>query len=174
MNPLSRPDPSEYAPYYGRYIGLVPEGDVCALLRRQSVVTLGLLETLDDARAAFRYAPGKWSIKQVLGHVCDGERVFAHRALAIARRDPADQPSMEQDDWMAAAAFDARSWAGLCAEYRAVRNATLALFESFDAEVALRRGKASGNPFTVRSLVHAVAGHELHHLAVLRERYGIG
>lgn len=174
MNPISRPDRSEYASYYGGYIALVPEGDVLAQMRRQGVVTLGLLESLDGARAAHRYAPGKWSVKQVLGHVIDGERVFAHRALAIARKDPADQPSMEQDDWMAAVDFDRRAWASLLAEYRAVRAATLALFESFDADTSLRRGRASGNPFSVRALVYVVAGHELHHLRVLRERYGVG
>ncbi|MBI5852159.1 MAG: DinB family protein [Planctomycetes bacterium] len=174
MSPISRPERSEYATYYGGYVDLVPEGDVLAQLRCLGVATLDLLESLDDVRAAHRYAPGKWSIKQLLGHVIDGERVFAHRALAIARQDPADQPSMEQDDWMAAVDFDRRSWASLVAEYRAVRAATLALFESFDAETSLRRGRASGNPFTVRALVYVVAGHELHHLRVLRERYGVG
>lgn len=173
MLPLPRPAHSEHADYYRRYIDQVRDDDVLAHLRREGAHTLALLTKIGEDRAAFRYAPDKWSIKQVLGHIVDGERLFAHRALAIARRDPADQPSMEQDDWMAAAGFDRRTMASLCNEFRAVRAATLALVESFDAEVGLRSGRASGNPFTVRSLVWTIAGHEAHHMAVLGERYGV-
>ena len=174
MNPLSAPDATEFAPYYGTYVQHVPPGDVLAQLRRQATVTRALFERTGEERATFRYAEGKWSVKQVLGHVIDGERLFAHRALAIARQDPADQPSMDQEIWMAGADFDRRPLSSLCLEYGAVREATLALFESFDGDVPLRRGRASGNPFSVRALVYVVAGHELHHLNVLRERYGIG
>ena len=174
MTALARPASDEYAAYYGTYIGKVPDTDVLTLMQAQGEKTLTLLAPLSESRAAYRYAPGKRSVKQVLGHVIDGERLFAHRALAIARCDPADQPSMDQEIWMAGADFDARSMGSLCDEYRAVRTATLALFRSFDAKVALRRGKASGNPFSVRALVWTVAGHELHHLGILRERYHLG
>lgn len=174
MIALPRPAPSEHAEYYRRYIDAVPDGDVLAHLRAQTADTLALLTPLDERRAAFRYGEGKWSIKQVLGHIVDGERLFAHRALAIARQDPADQPSMDQDVWMRGADFDRRSLASLCDEYRAVRAAALALFATFDATVGDRRGRASGNPFSVRSLVWTVAGHERHHVAILRARYGLG
>lgn len=171
--PIAAPLPSEYAEYYGLYIQKVPAGNVLTHLKLQRDATVAMLEGLDEPRAMHRYEPGKWSVKQVLGHIVDGERLFAHRALAIARRDPADQPSMDQEIWMAAAGFDDRTLASLLDEYRAVRAATLALFATFAGDVPLRQGRASGNPFTVRSLVHTVAGHELHHLRILRERYGL-
>lgn len=173
MISLPRPDPSEHAAYYRVYIDQVPDGDVVEHLRRQPAIAV-LLERIGEERARYRYAKDKWSIAQLLGHVVDTERLFAHRALAIARRDPADQPSMDQDLWMAGADFDRRTLASLCTELRAVRAATVALFATFDAEVGQRTGRASGNPFTVRSLVWTVAGHELHHLKVLRARYGVG
>ncbi len=173
MTALPRPDRSEYAEYYRRYVDQVPDGDVLALLKKQGDATQRLLQRVDESRAAFRYAPDKWSIKQVLGHIADGERLFAHRALAIARRDPADQPSMDQEVWMAAADFDRRRLASLLDELRVVRAATLALVASFDAEVGARTGRASGNPFTVRSLCWTIAGHELHHIAILQQRYGV-
>ena len=174
MSALPRPAASEHAEYYRRYVDAAPDGDVVEHLRRQGAVTQAIFARLGEDRGSFRYAAGKWSVKQLLGHVVDAERVFAHRALAIARGDPADQPSMDQDAWMRAADFDRRTLASLCAEYGAVRAATVALVSTFDASVGLRAGRASGNPFTVRSLVWCVAGHELHHVSVLRERYAIG
>jgi len=174
MTISTRPAAGEYAEYYARYIALVPTGHLLAHLRAQRERTAELLASLDEEGGARRYAPGKWSVKQVIGHVIDVERLFAFRALAIARADPADQPSMDQDRWMEAADFDARTIPSLGAEYRAVRDASLALIESFSDADAGRQGRASGFPFTVRSLVHMLAGHELHHLAVLRERYGLG
>lgn len=173
MTNLSAPSPEEYAEYYGTYVRLVPPGDVVAHLRQQGAATVALLGRVEEARSAFRYAPGKWSIKQLLGHIVDGERLFAYRALSIARGDPAELPGMDQDVWMAGVDFDAREFASLIDEYRHVRAATVGLFDSFDDTVGARRGRASGNAVTVRALVHIVAGHELHHLGVLRERYGI-
>ena len=174
MSISTRPAAGEYAEYYAGYIALVPDGDLLTHLRAQRERTVDLLAALDDEQAARRYAPGKWSVKQVLGHMIDVERLFAFRALAIARRDPSDQPSMDQDRWMDAVDFDARRIASLVAEYRAVRDASLALIGSFDDAQADCRGRASGFPFTVRSLVYMLAGHELHHLGVLRARYGLG
>lgn len=173
MTPLDRPSPSEHAEYYYTYVNQAPDGDVLAHLRRQSIATLALLGSIDAERALHRYAPGKWSVKEVVGHIIDVERVQTWRALAIARGDQADQASMDQDRWMTVADFDSRSLDSLAAEYRAVRAASLALFESFDTDAGMRTGRASGNPFTVRSLVWITAGHEVHHLAVLRDRYGI-
>ncbi len=173
MTAIPRPAPHEHAEYYRRYIDAVPDGEVVDHLRRQAIATRTLLDGIDERRAAFRYAPDKWSIKQVVGHVIDGERLFAHRALAIARRDPADQPSMDQEIWMAGADFDHRTLVSLRDELQAVRAATIALCATFDREVGDRRGRASGNLFSVRSLVWTLAGHELHHLGLLRERYGV-
>ncbi len=174
MHRLSAPAATEYADFYATYTRLVPDGDVVEHLRRQGEATLALLGALDEARAAYRYAPDKWSIKQLLGHLIDGERLFAYRALSIGRGDPAELPGMDQDQWMSGVDFDARTLASLLAEYRAVRAASLALFETFDEQTGARRGIASGASVTVRALVHIIAGHELHHLGVLRDRYGIG
>ena len=171
---IARPAATEYAEYYRRYIEQVPGDDVVQHLRAQGEATHALLVGIGEQGSAFRYAPGKWSIKQVVGHMIDGERLFSYRALAFARGDRGALPSMEQEEWMAAAGFDARPFASLVEEFRRVRLATLALFTSLTPEACARTGIASDNRFTVRSLVWIVAGHEMHHLGVLRERYGIG
>jgi|SRR5690606_8307288 len=174
MDALLRPAPGEHAAFYRPYVDQVPDGDVLRWLAERGAATHRLLGAVDDARVAFRYAPGKWSVKQVVGHMIDAERTFAYRALAFARGERAALPSMDQEEWMAAAGFDARPFADLVEELRAVRAASLCLFRSFTPEVAARTGIASGCSFTVRSLVWIVAGHEAHHLRVLAERYGIG
>lgn len=173
MTPIPRPAPAEHAEYYARYVACVPEGDVLAHLRAQGERTRATLQGVSEQRAAFRYAEGKWSIKQVVGHMLDTERLFGFRALAFARRDPSPLPSMDQDLWADAAGFDARPLASLATEFQAVRAASLAMFAGFAPEVFLRTGTASGYPFTVRSLVYIVAGHELYHLRILAERYGV-
>ena len=168
---LTRPEPTEHAPYYSLYIDKIREGDILKTLAQQNAQTLQLLESIGEEKANFRYAPDKWSVKQVLGHVIDVERVFAYRALAFARNDPAKLPSMEQNDYAAGANFERRPLGRILAEFAAVRAANLALFESFDAEIAMRRGTASGYEFSVRAIPYIIAGHELHHVGVLRERY---
>ena len=168
---LTRPKPTEHAPYYSLYIDKVREGDILEVLAQQNRQTLSLLESIGEEKARFRYAPDKWSLKLVIGHVIDVERVFAYRALAFARNDPAKLPSMEQEDYAANANYDRRPLPRILAEFAAVRAATLALFESFDAEIGMRRGTASGYEFTARSMPYIIAGHELHHVGVLRERY---
>ncbi|MDX1501233.1 MAG: DinB family protein [Thermoanaerobaculia bacterium] len=168
---MERPAPEEYHEYYRPYVALVPDGPILVTLERQLTDTLALLGGLDEERATHRYEPGKWSVKEVVGHLVDIERLFAFRALWFARRDPGEQPGMEQDDWVAAAGFDRRTLAELLAELRAVRRATLTLFHGFTEEDALREGIASGRRFTVRSLAWIAAGHELHHRGVLAERY---
>jgi hypothetical protein len=170
---IDRPPRGECADYYYTYIDRVPDGDVVEHLTVQRDRTAEILARVDAAREALRYAPGKWSVREVVGHIIDTERVFTGRALAIARRDPADQPSMDQDLWMANAGFDRRPLASLTAELLTVRDATLSLLRSFDDEVVMRPGRAAGNPFRVRGLVWTIAGHELHHLAILAERYGV-
>ncbi len=158
-------------PGFRTYLALVPDGDVLQLLDSQARETADLLRALDDAQARRRYAPGKWSIKQVVGHVTDTERVFAYRALAFSRHDPNPLPGFEQDDWVARAGFDVRRVDALAAEFETVRGATLALFRSFTAEQLTRRGEANGVTFAVRGIPYFLAGHERHHVNVIRERY---
>lgn len=172
MNPgLPRPTTDEHAPYYGLYVRQVPDGDVLEILAREVGRTVALLEPLDETQAAYRYAPGKWSVKEVLGHVIDVERVFAQRALHFARKDAAPLPSLEQDEWVEAGYFDRRTIASLLEEFSAVRRANLAMFRGFDPGAWANRGVASGVEFTARSIPYIIAGHELHHRKVLEARY---
>lgn len=172
--PIARPDASEVPAHHAHYVALVPEGDVVPLLESQRRETVALLRGLDEAAANRRYAPGKWSVKEVVGHVTDAERVFAYRALRFARGDATPLPAFDQDDWVPASGAGARTMADLVEEYEAVRHATLALVRSLTPDTAARIGTASGSPVSVRALVHIIAGHERHHAAILRERYGIG
>ncbi|HZT58391.1 MAG TPA: DinB family protein [Pyrinomonadaceae bacterium] len=167
----AKPQTNEYAAYYGKYISLVPEGDVVETLARQSEETLALLHSITEERAGHRYEPGKWSIKQVVGHIIDAERIFAYRALAIARGDRARLPGMEQDEYMAGADFDSRTLASLAEEFSHLRRANVLMFRNLDAAAWSRRGVASDNEVTVRALAYIIAGHEAHHVQILRERY---
>ena len=169
---IPKPEPDEHLPYYGKYIALVGD-DAMAALRSQAATTPRLLSGVNESRALFRNAPGKWSVKEVLGHVIDGERVFGHRALRFAREDRTPLPGFDENTWVPAARFDSRPLADLVADYVAVRTATLALFSSFDEATLLRRGIANGAEVSVRALAHIIAGHELHHVSLLRERYGL-
>jgi DinB superfamily len=168
---LSRPDPSEYGAYYGRYISLVPPGPIVDRLREQIVETLGVLRDLPESRGEHRYAPDKWSIKEMVGHITDGERVFSYRALRIGRGDETPLPGFEQDDYVRTGGFGSRTLRHLVDELETVRRGTVLLFEGFDETAMTRRGTASGMPVSVRAIAHIIAGHERHHLAVLRERY---
>ncbi|MFN2597963.1 MAG: DinB family protein [Pyrinomonadaceae bacterium] len=167
----ARPGTDEYAPYYEKYVSLVPAGGIVETLRRQSADTLALLRSLTEEQAASRYEPGKWSVKEVVGHICDGERVFAYRALRFARNDSTPLPGFDQDPYVAAGNFDARTIRDLADEFESVRAATLSLFASLDEEAWARRGAANDTPVSVRALAHIIAGHELHHVGILREKY---
>jgi uncharacterized damage-inducible protein DinB len=167
----ARPEHDEYAPYYEKYVSLVPDGNIVATLERQATATLALLRGVTEEKASSRYEAGKWSVKEVLGHITDGERIFAYRALRFARNDQTPLPGFEQDDYVRAADFDARTFASLVAEFESVRAATLTLLRSFDDAAWQRRGVASDNQVSVRALAHIIAGHELHHVGILRERY---
>src|ERR1044071_1498417 len=168
---LLRPEASEYAPYYERYISLVPDADLVETLERQGAETLALLRGLSEEKGAHRYEPGKWSVKQLVGHVNDGERIFSYRALAFARGDGQALPGMEQDEWMAGVDFAARTLSDLIDEFESVRAATLHLLRHLSPEAWARRGIASDNEVTVRALAYIIAGHVAHHVRVLRERY---
>jgi uncharacterized damage-inducible protein DinB len=167
----SRPQPSEYAAYYEKYVALVPGGDIVAILEAQRLQTSQLFAARSERDGNFRYAPDKWTVKEVLGHVSDTERIFAYRALRIARQDPTSLSGFEQDDYVRAGGFGERSLSDLVDEFQAVRNATVALFRPLSEDAWTRRGVANKNEVTVRALAFIIAGHELHHRQVLNERY---
>jgi hypothetical protein len=156
---IARPTAAEYAPYFGRYIEQVPEGDVLELLRRQVDDTAALVDKLSDRDADFRYADGKWSIKEVLGHVADTERIMVYRALCFARAETAGLPGFDENEYVARAKFAGRKLADLLAEFRLVRAATVPFFAGLDGEELMRRGTANNRAYSVRSLAYIVAGH---------------
>jgi hypothetical protein len=168
---FSRPDADEYAPYYGRYIDLVPDGDLLKLLSEQINNTVAVLRGISEKQSLTRYAPGKWSIKEVIGHVIDTERIMCYRALRIGRADTTPLPGFEQDDYVRAANFDALTFADLVSELQIVRNASVALFRSLDENAIGRRGTANNFSVTVRGLAYIIAGHERHHLNILQSKY---
>jgi hypothetical protein len=167
----TRPQATEYAPYYGKYISLVPDGDILALLEEQLRRTTALLASVSEEKADYRYAPEKWTVKQVVGHVTDTERIFAYRALRISRNDTTPIEGFEQDDYVRYGPFETCKMADLVEDFAAVRRATLSLFRRLDAEAWQRRGTANRNQVTVRALAYTSAGHELHHVAILKDRY---
>ena len=168
---IGHPEVNEYAPYYGRYISLVGEGNILATLDSQRREMMLLLSCRNDAEGDFRYAPNKWTAKEVLGHVCDTERIFAYRALRIARGDRTPLASFEQDDYIRNSPFANRPLSELIEDYIAVRRATLTLFRNLEDEAWKRRGTASNNEVSVRALAYMIAGHELHHRRILQEKY---
>ncbi|HEY6140197.1 MAG TPA: DinB family protein [Thermoanaerobaculia bacterium] len=170
---MAKPDPSEYAPFYAGYVGNVTEDDVLGAMEKQAAETAALLARVDDEKGAYRYAPEKWSVKQVVGHFTDGELVFAYRALAIARGDKASLPGFDENDYMSHSNFDERSMRSIAAAYAAVRAATLALFRGFSGQAWQTVGTANNSSVSVRAIAHIILGHERHHLRVLRERYGV-
>ena len=168
---IARPEPGEYAVYYEKYVSLIPGDHILTTLEKQSRETAALLSDRKDAEGNLRYAPGKWSVKEVLGHVTDAERVFAYRALRIARNDKTPMEGFEQDDYVKYGAFGQCTLAALVEEFVSVRNATLTLFRGFEEAAWGRRGVANKNEVSVRALAYIIAGHELHHRRILQEKY---
>lgn len=168
---VRRPRQDEVGSYYFRYIDLVPEGDVLVELERGLEETRTLLARFGEARGGHRYAIGKWSVKELVGHVIDGERVFAYRALRIARGDATPLAGFEQDDYVAAADSNRRRLADLVEELAHLRAANLLFFRSLLPADWERRGTASNNPFVACAFPFILAGHETHHRRVLAERY---
>jgi len=166
-----RPGADEAAPYYFRYIDRVGAGDVRETLEAQLSQTNELLGGISEEQSRHRYAPEKWSIRQVLNHVSDAERVFVFRALWFARGFDSPLASFDEGASSQAARADDFSWASHVDEFKKVRAASLAFFRNLPAEAWMRSGTASGNRFTVRALAYTVAGHVAHHAAVIRERY---
>jgi uncharacterized damage-inducible protein DinB len=167
----ARPQPQEAAPYYFTYIDKVPAGDIVDRIELQLEQLPAWLATLSEEKSLRRYAPDKWSIRQVLNHVSDTERAFAFRALWFARGFDTPLPSYDQEISAAGAQADHFSWASHIADFRAVRQSTLTLFRNMPEEAWMRSGIASGNPFTVRALAYIIAGHVEHHAGLIRERY---
>jgi hypothetical protein len=168
---IGRPSSSEAAPYYFNYINRVTGDDILSTLRSQLDEMLPFLRTISEEKSLFRYAPEKWSIRQMWGHVNDTERVFLMRALWFARNFETAMPSFDQDIAVAAARSDDITWSRHVEEFREIRLATISFFRNLPEEAWTRKGVASGNPFTVRACAYVVAGHVTHHMAVLREKY---
>lgn len=168
---LGRPEAGEYNEYYARYIALVPEGDIVDTLAREMEATQALLASLPAEREEYRYAPGKWSVREVVGHLVDTERVFAFRALWFARGGAGEMVGMDQEAWARASSAGARPLAELAEEWRALRRANVLMFGAFTPEDGARRGIASGYEVTVRALAWMIAGHELYHRAMIRSHY---
>jgi hypothetical protein len=166
-----RPEPQEAAPYYFRYIDRVQSDDVLGVLAAQLDETPALLAGVSEERSLHRYAPEKWSLRQVLNHVNDTERVFLFRAFWFGRGFASPQAGFDQEISAGTAQADEISWARHIEEFRAVRLATLTLLRNLPAEAWMRSGIASDNPVTVRALAYIAAGHVAHHVAILRERY---
>jgi len=170
--PSGRPEPGETAEYAQADLDLVAGDDAVAVLAAAAAETLDLLAPLEEAAVAgLTYAPGKWTLKEVVGHLADDERIYAYRALAIARGDRGELPGFDENLYVATADFESRTLADLTAEYLSVRQASLTLFATLPAPAWLRRGTLLGYHPTPRGLAFHIAAHELHHLRVLRERY---
>ncbi len=168
---LVRPFKNEYSPTYEGSLSKVPDGNLLEILEAQIEQTVGLLSDLSEEKADYRYAPEKWSIKQVVGHMTDSERIMSYRALRFARGDGTALPGYDENVYVDEANFEAQTLTALTEEFRALRMATLRLFRSFDDDMWLRKGNASGFDFTVRALAYQIAGHEIHHVGIIRERY---
>lgn len=171
---VGRPEPDEIPSHYVGYVTRVPELDPVMVCAAEIEETAALLRGLSDTEAMYRYGQGKWSVKEVVGHLTDTERVLSYRAMRIARGDTTPLPGFDENAYVPVAKFDDRSLADLVGELRTVRAATLALLRSFDGDAWRRRGTVSGKPVSVRALAFTIPGHERHHLEILRTRYGVG
>jgi DinB superfamily len=171
LAPQIRPQPTDYAAYYEKYVSLVPGTDILGVLEAQSMLTTQLLGARSEREGNFRYAQEKWTVKEVVGHITDSERIFAYRALRISRGDKTPIEGFEQDDYVKNGGFNDRTLVDLADEFAQVRTATLALFLGLGGDAWQRRGIANKNEVTVRALAYIIAGHELHHRRVLEEKY---
>jgi uncharacterized damage-inducible protein DinB len=174
MGKLERPASDEYSSYFQRYLDRVPGDDAAPLLASQLEETLRQLGAISEPQAMHRYAEGKWSVKEVLLHLCDAERVFLYRALSFARGAKDPLSGFDENAWVPESAADRRPMPDLVDEFRAVRTGTLAFARGCPPEALVRRGVANGTPMSVRAALWIIVGHERHHLGILRERYGVG
>jgi hypothetical protein len=173
MSDLPRPKPGEHDAYYAKYVELVPDGDIVEILSTQLGDTLALLQAVPPERESYRYAPDKWSIREVVGHLIDVERMFAFRAMNMARADDVNLPGMDPDVWMAHSNARERPLDDLASEWGTLRRANVHMFATLAPDAGERTGIASGRKFTVRSFPWLIAGHELWHRALLARDYGV-
>lgn len=167
---VSRPEQNEYAAYYEKYVSLV-NGDILSVLRKNKTVSLNTLAEISEEKSLFRYAAEKWSIKELLGHIIDSERIFAYRALRFARNDNTPIEGFDQDPYIENANFDNCRFTELITEFASVRDSNILMFQNLPEEAWTRSGIASENPVSVRALAFMIAGHEIHHINILKERY---
>jgi len=170
---MERPSPDEYAPAFERYVSRIEGGDVLGFLEAQRQRVASRLASIPEARGTYRYAEGKWSVREVVGHFLDAERVFAYRALCIARGEQVSLPGFDEQEYMKVAPFDGYSVSDLAKEFDLVRQAGLSMLRHMDGEAWLRAGTANASRVSVRGLAYVMAGHVEHHLAVLADRYGV-
>ncbi|MCB9019361.1 MAG: DinB family protein [Chitinophagales bacterium] len=166
-----QPEEGTFIPYQKTYFDLVPAGDLVDLITNQFNDTETLLLRLSDDQAGHAYAPGKWTIKEVINHLVDCERIMCYRALCIARGEQTSLPGFEQDDYVTASGANERSMKDLVNEFRTVRQASISLLRTFDDAALSRLGTANHHTVSVNALCHVIAGHELHHMKIIRERY---
>lgn len=168
---MKRPGQEEYKPYYERYIGLVPEGDIIKILKKQIKEFENLCKSISPKKSLYSYAPGKWTVREVIGHIIDTERVMAYRALSFARNGHNDLPGFDQDEFARSSNYNDIRFKDIIEEFNAVRTASIYFFEGLSEEAAERSGVANNNPVTVRALAYIMAGHVIHHIKVIKEKY---
>ena len=167
---INRPQPDEYSAFSARYVDLVGKGHIIEILEYLQQSTFNFFVRMDPGKANYGYADGKWTVKQVLGHMADTERIFAYRALVFSH-EAIELPGFDQDVYMEKNTFNSRSLEDLANEFNTIRESTLYLFKSMTDEQTTQKGIASGNPVSVRALAYMIAGHEMHHIKILKERY---
>jgi uncharacterized damage-inducible protein DinB len=167
---INRPQPDEYSDFAARYVDMVGSGPIIEILEYLQQMNYNFFLRLDPDKASYAYAEGKWTIKQVLGHMCDTERIFAYRALVFSR-ESITLPGFDQDVYMEGTTFNHRSLESLAKEFNTIRETTLYLLRSLTEEQTMRKGIASGSTFSVRAYAYMIAGHEMHHIKILKERY---
>ena len=169
---MNRPETNEYSAYYGYYINLVPEGDIISLMKSEHEKTQAILQQIPPSKGNFRYEPGKWTIKELLQHMIDTERIMNYRALRFARKDKTELPGFEQDDYVTVLEeTDRFPLSTFVEDWEILRENTIRLFSRFNDEESERTGKANKVTFSVRALAYINVGHEIHHRNVLQERY---
>jgi uncharacterized damage-inducible protein DinB len=168
---MQKPSKNEYAAYFDTYVRLVPDGEIKAIIEKQMESTAELFAQITEDQSNYRYAEGKWSLKEVLGHIADTERIMSYRLLRIARGDGTPLPGFDENEFVRGADFDASTLAELLDDYNLVRKATLSLLRGISDKALSRRGTVSNKEITANALAYIIAGHELHHIAVVKERY---
>jgi hypothetical protein len=168
---INRPEKDEYAPYYLPYVNAVPEGDIISILTKQLEDTKLLLKEVTEEQGKFHYAPGKWSIKEVVGHMTDTERIMAYRLMSIARGETVSLPGFDESLYVANSSFNDQAFEQLLEHFSVVRDSTLVLLQSLNEDAWLRKGLANNTGVTVRGIAYIIAGHAMHHCKIIKERY---